>query len=407
MNILWIPATCPFPVDSGGKYVVYNRIKYLSDANNIYLIAKCNNINSECTQIADELCSDYSLIPLQKKSKLKYLLYFLIGKSVNVEKHKSTLVTNTIKEYLDKYKIDLINIDVPMAYAPFEKIRNVIRNIPIIINQHNIEFSCVKSKAYTKGVNVFIKLYAIIESRRLKKWEEKLYKKNNIEAQVFLTNEDKNLFQKTFGYFEKQKYYFCPPAVDLSIENINSEGIAKKLSNKKNIVFSASFDYPPNIHGAMWFAEKVFPIICKKIRDIRLILVGRNPDEKIKSLESEYIMVTGSVESVVPYCLAADVIINPIFFGGGVKIKLIQAGVYNKPLVSSSFGAYGSAYKNIQDILISDEPFEFAQLCIDAIINPSKYSEMIESFRKTTIDNYSYESTGKKYEHFIKESINN
>ena len=38
-------------------------------------------------------------------------------------------------------------------------------------------------------------------------FQEFLIWQNNIEAQVFLTNEDKNLFQKTFGYFEKQKYF--------------------------------------------------------------------------------------------------------------------------------------------------------------------------------------------------------
>ena len=53
------------------------------------------------------------------------------------------------------------------------------------------------------------------------------------------------------------------------------------------------------------------------------------------------ILITGFVESIEPYFTGADVFINPVMDGGGIKTKLVEALGYNCNAVSTSVGAIG------------------------------------------------------------------
>lgn len=396
MKILWIPSTCPVPVDSGGKLALFNRIKYIGERHEVYLIAQSNKLLEKDHLVLKKICKKYSLIPLRSIRKTDYIKWMLSGKSVNVERRKNKEVTNEIRNYLRNNNFDVICIDVPMAGIVLEPLWDIISNTKVIINQHNIEFANVYSKVKNQDVSLLMKLYALIESRRLYQWEKKFYKKPQIAGHIFVTKEDEALFRKSFNEVEKQNLLYCQPAISMIREKVNN--ILSELRNKKNIVFIAAFDYPPNIDGAVWFVENVYPYIRKNSNEVRLLLVGRNPNSKILKLQNDSITVTGTVPDVSPYFELADIFINPIFYGGGVKIKLIQAGFYGKPVVSTSFGCYGSVYEHEKEILVTDNPKQFAKYCIDILENPSKYIQITKNFEEATENNYSYESTGKKYE---------
>jgi glycosyltransferase involved in cell wall biosynthesis len=75
-----------------------------------------------------------------------------------------------------------------------------------------------------------------------------------------------------------------------------------------------------------------------------IIICGRNLPEGYKNQiekESKNIIYTGFVDDIVPYFLAADIFINPVIYGGGIKTKLVEALSYNCNVVSTVSGATG------------------------------------------------------------------
>ena len=362
MNVLWLTTRCPFPVDNGGKNSIANRMKYVAKRHNIYLITQSEEVTKEVNKELKKICKDYALVPPRKKN---YIKWFLTG-SVNVAKYKNVLVTEAIEKFIAKYKIDLINVDSVMAAVALAPIWDSLKDIKIVINQHNIDSDCVRSKIHTRGISLLKKIYSLVESSRLEAWERKFYKKCNVDAQIFVSEEDLKFLKNNFKIEEKTRLIYSPPIVidSAAIRNeLGEEGIL--FENGKNIVFPAAFDYGPNIHGCIWFVESVYPQIRKKVDGVRLILAGRNPDKRICNLSCEDIIVTGTVPDISPYFILADLLVIPIFFGGGVKTKLIEAGAYGKPVVSTSSGAKGSIYK--EEIIVTDDPEEFALYCIDVL----------------------------------------
>jgi glycosyltransferase involved in cell wall biosynthesis len=112
-----------------------------------------------------------------------------------------------------------------------------------------------------------------------------------------------------------------------------------------------------NIDGLSWFIEKVFPRLRQIVPAIELDVVGRC-SEHIPPHEG--VNLLGPVAELAPHYRRAAVVINPLRFGTGLKIKTIEALAYGKPLVTTSAGAAGLEEEKGNSLLVADTPEEFS-----------------------------------------------
>ena len=126
------------------------------------------------------------------------------------------------------------------------------------------------------------------------------------------------------------------------------------------------------------------PIIAK-------IQVGSNPSTEILRLRSRDIIITGFVEDIRPYIAKASVVIVPIVTDdGGFKIKVLEAMAMGKPIVSTSFGAKGLNVTPEENIIIADDPEEFARRVIE-LLNDEELREKIgANARKLMEEEYTW-----------------
>lgn len=399
MNILWIPNFLPFPIDNGGKVVIANRMQQVTRKHNIYMVAESPDIDDTIKASLQEVCTAYKLVAPVQRGMLHHLKWLILG-TVNLGRYWNPGMTKAIESMLEQYQIDMINIDLPMVFVNLYPIRKKISNIPVVVNQHNIEFANVRSKTKVSGISPILKLYALVESAKLYRWEKKLYMEPLISSLSFVSDVDLALFRDSFHGRKNQELFHSPIGT-----NKPTCKTAQQNTDEKAIVFTASFDYPPNVHGAVWFCEHVMPLIRRQVKGAKLYLVGRNPKEEVVTLGCKDVIVTGTVDSVLPYLQKADIFVVPIFYGGGVKTKLIEMGCYGKPIVSSSSGCLGTIFHDGDDLLIRDEPDAFANACIDILINPGKYEQMCSRIQKKTEDNYLWKNIGQKYCSFLERQI--
>lgn len=88
-----------------------------------------------------------------------------------------------------------------------------------------------------------------------------------------------------------------------------------------------------NIDGFKWFYQNVIPNLKKKYH---IIIVGTGAQQLKSLITNEDIEILGRVESMAAYYESADVIIEPVFDGGGMKVKTIEALSFGKVIVSTS-----------------------------------------------------------------------
>lgn len=399
MNILWIPNFLPFPADNGGKVVISNRMKQVSKKHKIHLIVEAENVSKEVKNEIAQICNSCTFVKPINRGKVFLMKYFFFS-CLNVGRYANKEMVSAIKKCINAEKIDLINIDLPMVFVNLYPILKDLNGIPVVINQHNIEYLNVRSKLTVKGLNPAIKVYAVIEAAHLYRWEKRLYAHKEVKALSFVSDIDIKRFKKAFSVGEKE--LFLSPIGT----NIPSQNVQKAISDeRKIIIFPAAFDYGPNVHGAKWFVQEVMPIIREKVPNAVLYLVGKNPKDEIKNLQCKDILVTGTVDSILPYMASADLFVVPIFFGGGVKTKLIEMGCWKKPIISTPQGATGTLYQKNVDLLIEEESKKFAAACVMALNNPGEYSEMTNNMFDKTVSNYIWDNIGEKYCDFLERTV--
>jgi len=109
--------------------------------------------------------------------------------------------------------------------------------------------------------------------------------------------------------------------------------------NEKILFFNGSFNYKPNLDALHVITTIICPLLDKSKLSYKLIVCG--PWLNNHNFNHPNVLIKGFVDDIEPYFLAADVFVNAVLDGGGIKTKLVEALSYNCNAVSSVIGANG------------------------------------------------------------------
>ncbi|MDB5007349.1 MAG: hypothetical protein JWP45_1742 [Mucilaginibacter sp.] len=124
----------------------------------------------------------------------------------------------------------------------------------------------------------------------------------------------------------------------------------------KNIAFIASA-YLPNIDAINWFIVNCWPQICQR-NNVWLNIYGTVCSE-IDLSNCLQISLKGFVSDKNKIYEETDIIINPVRFGAGLKIKNIEALAHGVPLVTTTHGTRGIQGGIDSAFLIADDAHGF------------------------------------------------
>lgn len=166
------------------------------------------------------------------------------------------------------------------------------------------------------------------------------------------------------------------------------------LNYNKKILYLAS-ENPLNYFAINQFIQNVFPIIKKEINGIELILAGSICNGL--NIKDSQIVKMGYIERIKDAYQLADVVINPIRFGTGLKIKCVEAFGFRRVLVTTSHGGLGLCSKENTQFIQADSTNDFAS----AIIRVIKDQELLEKIADNAY-NYAIEINKTISEQIIK-----
>jgi hypothetical protein len=125
----------------------------------------------------------------------------------------------------------------------------------------------------------------------------------------------------------------------------------------------------PNADGLRWFAAEVLPLVRKAVPWIRVHVTGANPPSDLLELADPNLFFEGHVADLTSFLASVRVVIAPIRFGAGVKVKTVQAMQHGVPVVSTSCGAEGIDTYGLDAVAVADKPREFAASVVTLLTN--------------------------------------
>lgn len=296
----------------GGQKGIAIFCKYLGEQNELTTVSVEDNDTS--------LAETYSMIPLFTKRRTRYLnpLYVFEIKKIIKERN----IKNVITEH--PY----------MAWMGWFLKQNL--KVKWFVHTHNIEFE--RFRTLNKKWYKYLKIY-----------ETWAYKK--ADAVFFKTNEDVEFAVKN-KMIKKENAVLVPFGIEIEKMPTDKAEQKQKIYAQYNIpanatllFFNGTLDYQPNIDALLFILNELNPLLLKeKLFNYRILICGKGLPESFKQLKNyadKNIIYAGFVDDVYAYFKSADIFINPVITGGGVKTKIVEAMGYGTTVISCVSGAAG------------------------------------------------------------------
>jgi hypothetical protein len=115
--------------------------------------------------------------------------------------------------------------------------------------------------------------------------------------------------------------------------------------DEKILLFNGSLNYTPNINALDAILHHINPLLLAD-KDLRykIIICGSKlaaSYNELKDYADKNIIYAGFVDDISLFYKGADMLINPVMDGGGIKTKLVEALGYNMNVVTTASGAIG------------------------------------------------------------------
>jgi glycosyltransferase involved in cell wall biosynthesis len=150
-------------------------------------------------------------------------------------------------------------------------------------------------------------------------------------------------------------------------------------------------DFRPNVDAALWFARDIWPLIRAARPATTWGIVGKAPHSRLAPLrEDPSITIVGQVPEMPPYLVAAGVYVIPLRMGGGTRFKLLEAMAAGTPVVSTTVGAEGVPVRSGHELLLADEPAEFAAAVLRLLDDPGLGRRLAAAARRLVTQQFDW-----------------
>lgn len=309
MRVLYI-TDFYYTVSSGAKTSArahFETLQNLYGIENVDLIALVGKV------IPDHADKNH-LIIANSHNSLVMLLNCLCGYSTYIDRHAIHRIIDIIRER----RPDAVFVDNSIFGKLIKQIKRENPDIPVLSYYHDVKAKLARE--WMKDAPLYRKpvMLAMLSN-------EKLTAKY-ADVNFVLGDREEGLFISAYG---KKPEAQLSVYMDIKL----SEDFFRKTPNKKKKILFFGGYYLPNVHGIDWFIKNVYPNLQNRAE---LVVAGRGMDKLSEKHYPTGVTIKGYIESIEELYRDADVVISPIFEGGGMKVKVAEAMAFGKIVIGSN-----------------------------------------------------------------------
>lgn len=147
-------------------------------------------------------------------------------------------------------------------------------------------------------------------------------------------------------------------------------------SNRRQLVMTGRFGYGPNLQGARWFLDHVWPLL--DVTGIEVVFAGLDSDRLLPT-ETPGITGLGPFREIGDILTSNTISIAPLLMGSGTRVKILEAFAQGSPVVATAVAADGLEVQDGEHLLIADDPADFAAACTRLLGDPGLGARLAEN----------------------------
>ena len=292
------------------------------------------------------------------------------GRAYQVARYDTRWLRRQLTEALRDFRPDAIHVD----YSPLAPLAMGLA-LPRLLDMHNVE------SVFAAGVAATTRGPASLLARRDARLMRELEERSAEDYDVVIVN----------SRAEAERAPGEPEVVPNGVHPGRQP--LPDAPDQDVATFVGLFSWLPNIDAAEWLVGEVLPLLPSHMR---LRLVGRNPDARVRALAGPRVEVTGTVPDTWPHVCRAGVLLAPMRSTGGTRHKILEGLLAGRPVVATRVGAEGLEDLVGRGLVLADSAEDLARAIADLAADPGRAAALGAAGRRAVIERYDWGLIGRR-----------
>ncbi|OHV79338.1 glycosyltransferase [Ensifer sp. LCM 4579] len=316
-TILYVTNKFCFPPTSGGAVRESKLLEPLLGLFDIHYVGFTQNFDTDRTH-ARKLVDCFGSITLLRRQEPDLPPDVM---PLRVREHYSPFGEHVIFKLIELVRPGTIHVEgcFLMHYLP--------RGLPcpVVLTEENIEFELDAGRSAVRGAEPSGEKAEDVARRiELDAWRA-------ADVCIFVTPEDERTARSVIPEMNTR-------CLENSVDgDLLKEVTTRCLSPTPSALYAANYSWAPSEDGAYFLIDEIWPLILDIVPEAHLVLAGAGMSEelKLRAAKAEQVTYVGPFEKFADVANGAHVFLCPLRFGGGSKIKVIDAVSHRLPIVGT------------------------------------------------------------------------
>ena len=385
----------PYPPDDGGRIGFFNPIKYLSRKSELSVVC--------LTEEKDEGASIEELrkfcVELRTYQRPTGHDNYRLAKGAvfsppgSAAKYWHPAVGGLIREIAERRGAEVVEFH----HLNTAIYRRYAGDRPVMLREHNVEYK-VWERFAESADTLRQRVYGRWSAPRVRTYEAKAAV--SFDRCVVVTPTDAEHLR---AVAPEARIEVIPSGVDTEYFCPADEVEEEPFS----ITITGSFDWKPKQRSLAVLLTDVFPRIRAKENRAKLYVVGKGVPENLRRVAEGTlgVKVIGAVPDVRPYVWRSSLVINYLESGGGIALKVLEAMMMRKAVLTNALGCEGLQVQHGRTIFVADGAEKFAEAAARLLVDQSLRRRLAESASETAMELYSWHAVAGRFQAAYEEMI--
>ncbi len=390
-KLLFLSQTLPYPPDGGVKIRTYHVLRQLARAFDVTALCfyrwKPGAHEPDVAEAVRALegFGRVEAFPIPQEHSGARLLWDHLRSAARARVYTAYVYDSAefrgrLRALLASERFDLVHADSLDLSAYFP----LIGRLPLVCVHHDVQSVLLRRRARrerSRAKRAYLAFQANLMEREERRWC------GRVALNVAVSEVDRAALLRLAP---EARVTVVPNGVDLDAFRPGPE------ESTAGIVFVGGASWFPNADAMRYFCEEILPHIRRAGLDDPVTWVGRIGREERALFERRYgVRTTGYVDDIRPFVREAACYVVPIRAGGGTRIKILDAWAMGKAVVSTAVGCEGLEAVDGENILVRDDPREFAAAVGRVLEDPVLRRTLGLAGRRTVERRYGWDAIGE------------
>jgi polysaccharide biosynthesis protein PslH len=382
VKILFLTSTLPYPPVDGWRIRTHHLLQALASEHDVTLLSfRTPRDPAEAVDALGRLCNRVAIVERSPRYSVRDLvLGLLVRQPFSLLNYHVPAMHTKVADIVTSTSPDIVHVeDIHMAQYVLP-----LRDSRLVLDMHNIE-SALLTRYADRQRDPLRKGYARLTAGKLERYEHaaapafaRILTCSDVDARYVIDR---------LGY---SNVAVVPNGVDL-------DRFAPRAGREESntLVFVGRMDYVANHDAMMFFCRSVLPRVWRSVPEARLYVVGHDPSRAIQQLARDpRILVTGSVPDVAEFVARAAVVVAPLRYGSGTRLKILEAMAMAKAVVATPLGCEGIEARPGEEIVVAESAADQARALVELLQDRERREAIGQRGRDIVVHKYAWTIVG-------------